>query len=253
MSDAVAEAKRVLADMGDPRKALIKRIYDALANLLDHVERPTGDAEVERVCFNLAEARKWLGLDHNVRAIDEAAALLRSLAAQCADARGERDSFMKSYGESLDMREAMKAELARLTDGRAGTGKYHEAMNDLCRAIWPEHPMAASMYSDADIISNAARRIARLTAPVTDKKRAELVARLRERMGTYSDCDVKTRGALNEAAAILEADARWREQVRREIEALHEQSHVSIGAVLKRVLAILDKVGNAPEVEDARP
>jgi len=99
MSDAIAEARRVLAWLDKEGYPVGSWQHATVTNLLSHVERPV-DAEVEK------EAA-WLETERHPRNY-HIAAMLRSLAA-------ERDSYAQSYKESAEIRGHLQAELSRLT------------------------------------------------------------------------------------------------------------------------------------------
>ena len=81
-----------------------KELAEALANLLAHVERPV-DAEVGRVAVNIDDmAHYWRTQGQPVfqEACQEAAAMLRSLAAELFAVREERDRHYDRIGELGD-------------------------------------------------------------------------------------------------------------------------------------------------------
>lgn len=195
MSDAVTEAKRAMANWSGNQSKAVVELREAVANLLAHVERPV-DAEVERVADRVERVDTDTQADRE--AVNEAASLLRSLAAENArrlDVIQQRNTYI------FDLEDEHEAELTRLAAERTN-------QDIMIRALTDERDSAQA-------------ELTRLIAPVTDEKRAELLRKLRQEYITDAwrrseDFGLWKEDLCLEAADMLEADARKWAQVRRE-------------------------------------
>jgi hypothetical protein len=212
MSDAVAEARRVLAIPANEMDEFhILDLREALANLLALFGK---DAEVERVCSRLINVDTDTHADRE--AVNEAATMLRAIAAENRElARGLSSLIIPMSDESIEYAWTVESPQTEViappkTDTEV-IASARDALNH-AMAVYASYnaDQPDSVAELADELRALDALFNRRTAPVTDEKRAELVRLLRTDAAAWKEHVAPYRWtAIIETAAadMLKADA----------------------------------------------